>query len=87
MAARVFLDLPFWSPGSYVEKIVAPILIIGARNDGLIPVEKLRDVSKSIKNGEYIELENADHFSPNTDNDFKLVVARQVDFFKKHLRP
>lgn len=87
VAARVFLDLPFWSPGSYVEKIVAPILIIGARNDGLIPVEKLRDVSKSIKNGEYIELENADHFSPNTDNDFKLVVARQVDFFKKHLRP
>src|SRR6185437_15135633 len=42
VAARVFLTLPFFFPGSRAADIKAPTLIISAENDGLIPVERVR---------------------------------------------
>lgn len=87
VAARVFFSLPFWFPGSYAEDIVAPTLIIDAENDGVIPVEKLRDVAASVPNGEYIELAGAHHFSPNSGPVFEEVVAQQTQFFVTHLKP
>ena len=87
VAARVFLSLPFWFPGDSAPKVQAPTLVIAAAKDGLIPVAKVREVAKSLPNGEYVELAEADHFSPYTGPAFEQVVARQTAFFVKHLKP
>ena len=54
---------------------------------GLIPVAKVREVAKSLPKGEYVELPEADHFSPYSGPVFEDVVARQTVFFKKNLMP
>lgn len=84
VAARVFLDLPFYSPGSSAADIRAPVLLMAAEKDGLIPVEGVRRVSKKIKQVEYVELKGADHFSPY-DKLFDSVAVQQVAFFRQHL--
>lgn len=87
VAARVFLSLPFFMPGNRAKDIQAPTLIVAAENDGLIPVDKVRSVAKDLRQGEYLELQGADHFSPYTGPLFEQVVARQTAFFLKHLAP
>jgi pimeloyl-ACP methyl ester carboxylesterase len=87
VAARVFLSLPFWFPGNSASKIQAPTLIMAAEKDGLIPVKKVREVAKSVPNGEYVELAGADHFSPYNGQVFEQVVSKQTAFFIKHLQP
>ncbi|WP_286745087.1 alpha/beta hydrolase [Aquabacterium sp. UBA2148] len=87
VAARVFLSLPFWFPGDSAPKVQAPALVIAAAKDGLIPVAKVRDVAKSLPKGEYLELPDADHFSPYSGPAFEQVVSRQTAFFVKHLKP
>ena len=85
VAARVFMSLPFFSPGSRAKDIKAPTLIVAAENDGLIPVGKVREVAKELAKGEYVELKGADHFSPYTGPLFEQVVAKQTAFFQKNL--
>ncbi len=85
VAARVFMSLPFYSPGGAADRIQAPTLVIASEKDGLIPVKGVRKVAAQLKHGEYVELAGADHFSPYTGPLFEQVVARQTAFFKKHL--
>lgn len=85
VAARVFLTLPFFTPGSRAKDIQAPTLVVAAENDGLIPIGKVREVAKELRHGEYLELKGADHFSPYTGQLFEQIVARQTAFFKAHL--
>lgn len=85
VAARVFLSLPFFSPGRAADRIQAPTLIIASEKDGLIPVKGVREVAARLRHGEYVELAGADHFSPYTGPMFEQVVARQTAFFKKNL--
>lgn len=84
VAARVFLDLPFYSPGSSAADIQAPVLLMAAEKDGLIPVEGVRRVARKIKQVEYVELKGADHFSPY-DALFDSVAGQQVAFFRRRL--
>lgn len=86
VAARVFMTLPWFSPGRSADRIEAPTLVIAAENDGLIPVQGVRDVVKQLKRGEYLELKGADHFAPYTGPVFEQVVARQTAFFQQHLQ-
>jgi pimeloyl-ACP methyl ester carboxylesterase len=87
VAARVLLTLPLWFPGSRAADIQAPTLIVAAENDGLIPVSKVRDTAKALKQGEYLELPGAHHFSPYKGPLFEQVVSRQMAFFTRHLKP
>jgi len=87
VAARVFLTLPFFNPGSRAKDIQAPTLIIAADNDGLIPVAKVRETAQALPHGEYLELKGANHFSPYTGPLFEQVVRRQTAFFVKNLLP
>lgn len=82
--ARVFLSLPFYYPATDAHLIQAPTLLIGAENDGLVPIKGVRDVAKAIAKVEYVELK-VDHFQPYFGEIFKSNSARQVAFFKKHL--
>ncbi len=85
VAARVFMSLPFFKPGASASEIQAPTLIIAAENDGLIPIQGVRDTAKALPHGEYLELKGADHFSPYTGAFFEQAVSRQTAFFLKHL--
>ncbi len=85
VAARIFLTLPLYSPGSHADEIKAPVLLIAADNDGLIPIEGVRKVAKKIAHVDYIELKGADHFAPYTGPLFEEVSSKQVAFFKKSL--
>ena len=87
VAARVFLTLPLYEPGQRAGEIQAPVLIIGAERDGLIPIKGVREVAQRLRQGEYVELPGADHFAPYTGALFDQVSGRQLAFFKKVLMP
>jgi len=83
--ARIFMTLPWYSPGSDADKIDAPTLLIGAENDGLVPIKGVRDVAKAIRHVDYVELKGVDHFQPYFGELLKRNSARQVAFFKPYL--
>lgn len=83
--ARIFMTLPWYSPGSHADKIQAPTLLIGAEKDGLVPIQGVRDVAKAIRHVDYVELKGVDHFQPYFGELFKRNSARQVTFFKQYL--
>lgn len=85
VAARVFMSLPFFNPGDRAKDIQAPTLIVAAENDGLIPVDKVREVAKTLPHGEYVELKGAHHFSPYNGPLFEQVVSKQTAFFVANL--
>ncbi|MEY4765760.1 MAG: hypothetical protein RI907_2433 [Pseudomonadota bacterium] len=85
VAARVFMSLPFYNPGDAAKDIAAPVLMIAATNDGLIPIQKVREVAATLKHGTFIELKDAHHFSPYTGPVFEQVVAKQTAFFQAKL--
>ncbi|RZL02866.1 MAG: alpha/beta hydrolase [Rubrivivax sp.] len=85
VAARVLMTLPWFAPASSAPHIAAPVLVVAAENDGLIPVKGVREMVKSLPQGEYLELKGADHFAPYTQPAFEQVVNRQTAFFLKNL--
>ena len=85
VAARFLFSLPFFYPIDSAPKVQAPTLVIAAAQDGLIPVQKVRDTAKALPRGEYVELAGAHHFSPYSGPVFEQVVARQTAFFRQHL--
>jgi pimeloyl-ACP methyl ester carboxylesterase len=85
VAARVFLSLPFYFPGSRAAQVKAPTLMVAAENDGLIPIGKVRSTAKALPKGEYVELKGANHFSPYSGPLFEQVVGKQTAFFQKNL--
>lgn len=87
VAARILMTLPWFKPASSAPHITAPVLVVAAEKDGLIPVEGVRDMVKTLPHGEYLELKGADHFAPYVQPLFDQVSARQVAFFLKNLKP
>lgn len=85
VAARVFLNLPFFAPGRRARDVEAPTLVIAAEKDGLIPIERVRQMAQELPKGEYVELKGADHFSPYSGPWFEQVVSKQTAFFLQHL--
>lgn len=85
VAARVFTSLPFYSPGSYADRVQAPVLLMPAEKDGLIPIDAVRQVAKKLARVEYQELTGADHFEPYAGPLFETVSTRQTAFFRQHL--
>lgn len=87
VAARILMTLPWFTPASSAPHITAPVLVVAAENDGLIPVKGVRAMAKALPQGEYVELKGADHFAPYMQPVFEQVVTRQVAFFRKNLAP
>ncbi|MGH6645569.1 alpha/beta hydrolase [Aquabacterium sp.] len=85
VAARILMTLPWFAPASSAPHIAAPVLVVAAENDGLIPVKGVREMVKALPQGEYLELKGADHFAPYALPAFEQVVSRQTAFFLKNL--
>lgn len=59
--ARIVLTIPFYRPISVSHKIQTPILMIGAKQDSLIPISSTRKTAQQSKSIRYLE-EDCGHF-------------------------
>ena len=77
---RIFLSLPRYRPLTEVDEIRCPALVIGGRDDRIVPGEGAADAAAGIADATYLELP-VDHFSVFGD-DFETVVGHQLTFLR-----
>jgi pimeloyl-ACP methyl ester carboxylesterase len=82
--ARILLDLVFYRPTAEVSRIQAPVLMIGAREDTLIPYSAVQRAAGKIPD---CRLESIDggHFDPYFDDCFERVSTLQRGFLVERL--
>jgi len=77
--ARVFLELPTYSPIRHAHKIQAPTLILAGCNDTVTPYRAALDTARRIPKGRF-ELLDSDHFQLCVGDAFKKNIAMQLEF-------
>jgi pimeloyl-ACP methyl ester carboxylesterase len=82
--ARILLTLPLYNPAASASKIKAPTLMIGARDDSLVPIKAVRKTAAKLRNGKFVELPIG-HFSPYSGEWFDKVVRLECDFLCENL--
>ncbi len=83
--ARIFLTLPFYRPSRYASKIKAPVLIVFAKKDSLIPYKAVERTASKIKNCRKILLDTG-HFDVYMGEVFEQVVEEEARFLLEHLK-
>ena len=78
--ARIFTSLPRYRPIVGVEEIRCPALLIGGRDDQVVPAGGAAAAADGIAEATYLELP-VDHFSVFGD-DFETVVGHQLTFLR-----
>ncbi|MEL6686118.1 MAG: alpha/beta fold hydrolase [Pseudomonadota bacterium] len=68
-------DLMRFDVPAAAKRVNAPILIIGAGRDRVLPVELSRQLSEALPDATYLELPNATHFSAGFDPQAQSAVA------------
>jgi dipeptidyl aminopeptidase/acylaminoacyl peptidase len=80
-------DLQTISPGTYANRADAPVLLIHAEEDSVVPVEQSRSMSRALKSAgkpvELIVIDNEDHFLAKEETQIRLLAAA-VAFVEKH---
>jgi cephalosporin-C deacetylase-like acetyl esterase len=84
MTSRAFILLAFYSPMSYARKVKAPVLLIGGKNDSLVPFAAVKKTAKRLPNCEFVALES-NHFEPYTGARFEQSIKIQIDFLERKL--
>ncbi len=83
--ARVIFQMGRYQPLREAQKIEAPVLLVAAEDDSLIPIAGVEAASKRIPDCEFINLRNTAHFEPYSGPVFERVVELEADFLCKHL--
>lgn len=83
--ARVVFPLLRYRPLRDAAQIRAPVLLIAAEEDNLIPLRSVEAASRRIPSCEYVVLPGTGHFEPYDGEVFERVVQREVDFLCRHL--
>jgi len=83
--ARVLFQLPRYRPLRDAASIEAPVLMIAAEDDSLIPVAAVEAASKQIPDCELVVLPGTGHFEPYAGEVFGRVVEREAEFLCKYL--
>jgi pimeloyl-ACP methyl ester carboxylesterase len=83
--ARVLFQMLRYRPLRDAGRIEAPVLMIAAEEDSLIPVAGVEAASRRIPNCELVILRETLHFEPYTGEVFERVVEREAEFLSKHL--
>ena len=78
--ARIFLSLPRYRPIAEVDEIRCPALLIGGRDDQVVPASGAETAADGIAEATYLEAP-VDHFSVFSD-DFETVVGHQLTFLR-----
>ena len=66
-------------------KIAAPVLMVAAEEDSLIPIASVEAASKQVPDCELVILPGTGHFEPYTGDVFERVAEREAEFLCKHL--
>ncbi|HEX7481823.1 MAG TPA: alpha/beta fold hydrolase [Polyangiales bacterium] len=82
--ARIFVTLPRYRPIRYASRISAPVLMIGAEHDSLIPISAVRRTAARIPNCE-LQVLPLGHFGPYVGAPFERVVGMELDFLGRTL--
>jgi len=83
--ARVLFQLLRYRPLRDAAKIEAPVLMVAAEDDSLIPIASVEAASKRIPDCELVTLPRTGHFEPYSGEVFERVVEREAEFLRKHL--
>jgi len=83
--ARVLFQLLRYRPLRDAAKIEAPVLMVAAEDDSLIPMVSVEAASKRIPDCELVILRRTGHFEPYSGEVFERVVEREAEFLRKHL--
>lgn len=84
MTSRAFILLAFYSPMSYAKKVKAPVLLIGGKNDSLVPFSAVQKTAQRLPDCEFIVLES-NHFEPYTGARFEQSIKIQIEFLERKL--
>jgi pimeloyl-ACP methyl ester carboxylesterase len=82
--ARILLDIMFYRPTSEVSRVKAPVLMIGARGDTLIPYSAVERAARKIPDC-VLETIEGGHFDPYFDECFEHVSTLERDFLVQKL--
>jgi Lysophospholipase len=85
LPARVFLSLTSYRPITSVESIRCPVLIIGGRDDQVVPAADAAAAADRIPTATYREL-SADHLSLLGEQ-FETLVDHQLTFLRSVVEP
>ena len=83
--ARVLFQMSRYRPLRDAAKIAAPVLMLAAENDSLIPVASVEAASKQVPNCELVILPGTGHFEPYSGEVFERVAEREAGFLCEHL--
>jgi fermentation-respiration switch protein FrsA (DUF1100 family) len=83
--ARVLFQMIGYRPLRDAAKIDAPVLMVAAEEDSLIPIAGVVAASKRIPDCELVVLPQTLHFEPYIGEVFERVAAREADFLCQHL--
>ena len=83
--ARVLFQMPRYRPLRDAARIEAPVLMVAAEDDSLIPIAGVTAASEKIPDCELVILPGTGHFEPYTGEVFERVVEREAEFLCKHL--
>ena len=83
--ARVLFQMLRYQPLREAAKIEAPVLMVAAEEDSLIPIASVEAASKRIPDCELVILPGTGHFEPYAGEVFERVVELEADFLCKHL--
>jgi pimeloyl-ACP methyl ester carboxylesterase len=83
--ARVLFGMRRYKPLEQADAIEAPVLMVAAEHDSLIPVASVEAAAKRIPSCELVTLDATGHFEPYVGRVFERVVELETDFLCKHL--
>ena len=83
--ARILFQMSRYRPLRDAAQIEAPVLLIAAEEDNLIPIQAVEAASKQLPSCEYVALAGTSHFEPYSGEVFERVVEHEVEFLRKHL--
>ena len=83
--ARVMFQMLRYRPLRDAAQIEAPVLMIAAEEDSLIPIAGVEAASRRISDCEFVILPKTRHFEPYTGEVFERVAEREAEFLGKHL--
>ncbi len=82
--ARVFLELPWYSPLRHAHKIRVPALIVAGADDSVTPAAAARRAANRIRDCEFHALP-CNHFAPYFDDAFEANIALQLGFLGRRM--
>jgi cephalosporin-C deacetylase-like acetyl esterase len=84
LTSRIFIKILFYNPTNKAKRVKAPVLIMAAAHDSLVPLAAIKKCAAKLPKGELVVMD-CNHFAPYTGDTFLKYIDHQVAFLEKHL--